>query len=378
MKLVEERSVTPAEDFVKVTVDGLGPGHYRYGFFDPDLQARSVLGRFRTAFGPKDLRPLTLGGIACTNFERRPYAALELLAAEAPDVLCHLGDMSYNDGAQSLEDYRARWRDTLIDPGYRAALPAAGLYATWDDHEVGNNFNPEQMQVDAPEQLEAATRAYFEHLPLPESPRRIWRSYRWGDAAEIFVLDCRGERRPSTLDSEAPVYLGAEQIAWLLDGLAASPCHYKVILNSVPITRLFGLWNIGINDRWEGYGSQRDVLLQHLTTKVSGRVLFLTGDFHCGFISRVEPEGPASNLWEVAVGPTAARAPNPVAVLHDTGDLPKEESFREDRFLFGTGSTRNATSITLDPLTDQVRVRFVDARPDSRGQVLFDGLIPYV
>ena len=34
------------------------------------------------------------------------------------------------------------------------------------------------------------------------------------------------------------------------------------------------------------------------------------------------------------------------------------------------------TTIELDPLNDEVRVRFIDARAATRGAVLFDGLLP--
>ena len=369
-----------SDGYVRHTVTGLGPAHYHYAFFTPDMARRSAIGHFRTAFGQGDLRPLIIAPVACTNFERAPYGALQVLAEMKPDVLCHLGDLSYNDGAVTREEYRAKYAQTLVDPGYRAILPAVGRYCTWDDHEIGNDFDPEKMAQEAPEQLAAAVDAFYEVNPIPvrgPAQRKLWGSYRWGDTAELFVLDCRSERVPSTRASGDGVYIGPAQEAWLLQSLAASPCRYKVIMSSVPIARLFGLWNLAINDRWEGYGRQREALIQHLTTEVSGRVLFLSGDFHCNYVARVELEGPAANIFEVCTS-TGARAPNPVAVLHDTGDLPPEESFRVEQFLFGSGNTRCAATVTVDPLLDEVRVRFVDGRAETRGAVQFDGVIPFV
>lgn len=378
VKLVKEQAVEAVEGFVKARVQGLGPGHYQYAFFSEGLTQRSAIGRFRTAFAQGDLRPLTIGSISCTNAERAPFGSLELLAEMQPDLLCHLGDLSYNDGAQTREEYRAFYKAALQDPGYRAVLPTAGIYATWDDHEVGNDFDPEKLAAENPELLEAATEAYYEHLAVPEdAPRRLWHNYRWGATAEIFVLDCRGERRASTRGSDDPVYMSAEQFQWLLDGLQNSPCHFKVIMSSVPITRFFGLWDLAVSDRWQGYKTQREALLAHLQTKVEGRVLFLSGDFHCGYIGRVEAEGPGREIWEICTS-TGARAPNPVAVLYDTGNLTPEESFPPAQFIFGTGNTRSATTLTLDPLNDQIQVKFVDGRMDTRGTVLFDGQIPLV
>lgn len=376
--LAHDGPVSPREGFVKAEVTGLGPGHYRYAFFDEDLGRRSAIGAFRTAFGQGDLRPLTIGSMACTNFARAPYTACEMLAEEQPDLLCHLGDFVYADGAVTREDYRDMYRRTFEDPGYRALLPAAGMYSTWDDHEVGNGFDPEKMAEEAPEQLAAATEAYFEHLAVPEdAPRRLWHRYTWGATADVFVLDCRGERLPSTRETEDSIYVSPEQLEWLMQGLEQSTAHFKVIMSSVPITKFFGLWNLALADRWEGYGAQRERLIEHINTKVSGRVLFLTGDFHCGYVGRIEPEGPARNVFEVCTA-TSARAPNPVAVLYDNGNLTQEESFPADQFEFGTGVTREVTKITLDPLNDEVRVKIVDARADTKGTVLFDGLVPYM
>jgi phosphodiesterase/alkaline phosphatase D-like protein len=380
IKRVRQEAVSDREGFVRHTVTGLGPGHYRYAFFSQDMTRRSTIGQLRTAFGQGDLRPLMIAPVACTNFERAPYGALEVLAELKPDVLCHLGDLSYNDGAVTLEDYRAKYAATLVDPGYKAILPAVGRYATWDDHEIGNDFDPEKLAAEAPAQLAAAVDAYYEVNPLPERPaseRRLWGSYRWGDTAELFVLDCRSERRPSTRASGDGIYISAAQETWLLEALEASPCRYKVIMSSVPIARLFGLWNLALNDRWEGYGRQREALIQHLTTRVSGRVLFISGDFHCNYVGRVETEGPAANIFEICTS-TGARAPNPVAVLYDTGDLPPEESFPPNQFVFGSGNTRAACVVSLDPLNDEVRVKFVDGRAETRGTVHFDGVIPYV
>lgn len=378
VKLVHEQAVTLTDGFVKAEVTGLGAGWYSYAFFDEALTTRSRIGRFRTAFAQGDLRPLTIGSMACTNFARAPYTACEMLVEEQPDLLCHMGDFVYADGSVSTEDYRDMYRRTFEDPGYRALLPAAGMYSTWDDHEIGNDFDPEKMAVEAPEQLAAGTDAYYQHLAVPErGPRRLWRKYSWGATADVFVLDCRSERKPSTRGDANGIYMSEEQLEWLMLGLEESTAHFKVILNSVPITKFFGLWNLALADRWEGYGAQRERLLEHIATKVTNRVLFLTGDFHCGYLSRVEPEGPLSNVFEVCTA-TAARAPNPVAVLYDNGNLTAEESFPPGQFEFGSGITREVTTVVLDPLNDEVRVKAVDARADTRGTVIFDGLIPYV
>ena len=375
--LVKELPVTPQDGYAKVMVSGLGPGHYRYTFaanYDRSTKTgqRSLIGSFRTAFATNDARPLRLAAMTCTSLRNRPYVALDHIPALSPDVLLHLGDMSYNDGAVTLEDYRAKWRQTLSEPEYQRALSTAGLYMTWDDHEIGNDFNPERMAAEAPEQLAAAKQAFFETLAIERGPEdQLWRSYRWGKTAEIFVLDARSERLPSTRSGEQPIYLGEAQLAWLKQGLVQSEARFKLVLNSVPMTEMAEIWNFAAYDRWQGYLQQRSALVEHMINEQVEDVIFLSGDFHCGFVGRLDRRGPGRRFWEVAVGPTG-NGPNPLPALAETDTLPPDEIFPADQFPYYSSSDKAMTLLELDPDRPSARVRFLDAREGRFGDVLYD------
>jgi alkaline phosphatase D len=192
--------------------------------------------------------------------------------------------------------------------GMKGLHASVGLYSTWDDHEVGNNWNPETHD---PVALAAARRAFFEHHPIrrnDEDPWRIWRRFRWGRTVEVFVLDCRGERLPSTRHTAHATYLSRAQMDWLKDGLASSPCAFKVVVNSVPITNFPGIFDLevlgnGRPDRWEGYPAQREEILRHVRDAGLRGVYWLSGDFHFGAVTRIEGEGPYSDMREVLMGP---------------------------------------------------------------------------
>ena len=114
------------------------------------------------------------------------------------DAFMFLGDTSYNDSVKSLHGYRDRWATNLRKKGYKDLRAKTSIIATLDDHEITDNFDPETIE---PERLNAAMQAFFDHLPirrLKQSKARVWRKLKWGATAEIFVLDCRTERRPST------------------------------------------------------------------------------------------------------------------------------------------------------------------------------------
>jgi alkaline phosphatase D len=369
--LVHDQDVMPDEaGYLKAWVDDLAPfTQYRFAFFEFDEQGRALtrseLGRTKTALPPGSLRPVTIGASACTNFRNRPYLSIGAVANEPIDLFVHLGDMSYNDAANDLDSYRELWRQTLTEPNYRQLMSSVGFYGTWDDHEIENNLNPEFFN---PSELAAAKRAFFETLPVEQGAQgQLWTSYQWGDTLEVFVLDSRTERKPTTRNFGGATYISPEQLAWLQRRLLDTTARFKVILSSVPITNMPPLW-ISEDDRWEGYQAQRDQLLGFIDENNIRNVWFLAGDFHVGFAGRVEPSGDWARMWEVAVGPGASGS-NPLTALSDGGLLDPELVFPSGQFAYGSGRTQVLTTLTFDPRRDEVRVYFEDV---TTGEVLFD------
>jgi phosphodiesterase/alkaline phosphatase D-like protein len=357
---------------------GMAPATwYRYAFFAVDdngaKSARSTIGRVRTAF-PDDWRlPFTLACATCTNAEHQPWKALEETAKHDYDLFCHLGDMSYNDGAVSVGEFDAKWAQALGDPGYRAVLPRAGIVATWDDHEITNNLNPQTVD-DA--LMTNAKASFFANVPMQKvdgasiggvSGRddSLFKSIRFGHTAEVIVLDGRTQRDPASMQTSTTAYLGDAQTVFLKDALKNSPCRFKIVLNSVPITRMPELWAFA-NDRWQGYVAQRDDLLRFLEDEAIDDVWFLAGDFHMGFVGRVEPAGYARKFWEIAVGPTGNLG-NPLGLLAAQDEY-RESVFPADQYTYGRGKLA-ATLLTFDPYSGKVRIRFIDG---ANGETLYD------
>jgi phosphodiesterase/alkaline phosphatase D-like protein len=362
--LVLEAEVVPTGDgYAKLPIEGLCPGTwYRYAYFvgEPgSLTARSLVAEFRTAPADDVLEPLTIAMSAC-NGSSLDWPALARTADEHYDVFLHLGDMAYNDGSISLPEYRGRWRQYLAASGFRQCYAKAGLYATWDDHEIDDNSNFDRETMN-PEQLlkrQNALDAYFEVMPIDaEGPDyRLWRSFRWGRTAEIIVLDCRYERRPSLQQ-----YISPEQMEFLKDRLRNSPCHFKIVMNSVPITNMPGVWDFAANDRWEGYPGQRDELLAFIQDELVTNVWFVSGDFHVCFVARLEESGGlAANTYEIAV--TGGNT-NPLGNL-----LPAPQ------FAYGSSSPHGCI-LVFDPVENTVRVRFI--HPET-GEDDYDQLLSQV
>ena len=351
--------------FVHVVVSGLSPDtRYRYCFVvveaedgTPEDEARSPIGHFRTALAPDALRVVTFGGTSCVNAGYQPYRTLNRAAEADLDFFVLAGDTTYCDGARTLAEYREKWRRSFDSDGYRALLGNVGTYATWDDHEIDDDWNPETIE---PEHLATARRTYLDHIAYrlqtdadPLVDWRLWRSYRWGKTLEVFMLDCRSERLPSTRHQANAQYISPAQMNWLKLGLRRSPCTFKLIVNSVPITNMPVGYPIE-KDRWEGYETQRTEILGHIDgPPLLPGVLWLSGDFHFGCIAMVEGPGKRfSNQWEVFMG-QGANMSNPAwEALRDTA---------ADQLPFITG-TNNYVRFVCDPFASPPRItaQFID------------------
>lgn len=368
--LVHQSTVQPNDGgFLKQRVSNLAPDTvYSYTFTDAADTRRSLLGRLRTAYPEDYLWPITVAAATCTKVTYAPWEACRIMGQREHDLLLHLGDFSYNDGASTLEEYRTMWRRSFVDPGYQALLPNVGSYVVWDDHEFANNFNPETMD---PGQMAAARTAFYETTPAEPGPDgRLWRSYRWGRTAEFFLLDCRTERVPSLRMTPQAQYLSTQQMAWFKQALVDSPAHFKVVLNSVPMVDFPDTFWASVDDRWEGYQSQRQELVDHLEAHNLDNVWFLSGDFHLAFISRLAPQGIQARLFDIAVGPTGNQN-NPLVGVANMSEQLREEIFPSNQFLHFHADLA-ATTLVFDPIRDEVRITYTNA---VTGEVIFDGPI---
>lgn len=354
-------AVPSAAGFVHERVSGLKPGmRYRFVFFEKSgsaVSARSEIGRFRTAIAPQAIEAFTFGAVACTN-NGRSFETLEHAGFRSDiDLFLLLGDTTYADGSKTLEDFRKRWAENLVTEGYKRLHTSTSLLATWDDHEVDDNFDPEKID---PAVVSAARAAFFEHQPVERiqgAPERIWRKRSWGQTADFFVLDSRSERKPTTAETPQAEYLSLAQMAWLKSELSASQAVFKIILSSVPIGDFPAAFDIGGHrrDRWEGYEAQRAELIDHIESQNISGTLFVGGDFHLASVGKVEKEGKGSSLWEVLAGPGGQNG-NPAAVL-----------LTKPQWDWAT-SKDNYTTFDLDPAKKTIRVTHIDGKGKTLNQ----------
>lgn len=289
--------------FVQMEIHGLRSyTRYRYAFseigFDGQLVAQSVVGYFKTAPAKDALVSLKFGAVSCIKYWYEPVI-LEQAARENLDFFMFNGDNSYNDGMVKLDEFRGRWGRTISKKGCLDVRRSTSMIATIDDHDIEDNFDMEQIDAD---KLAAGRKAFFEHMPMRRNvlePNQVWRKLSWGRTLDIFVLDCRTERRPSR-----DQYISQAQMDWLKNGLAESTAMFKVIMNSVPITE-YPLWFPMSHDRWQGFPRQRQEILEFIDNAQIMNLLWVSGDFHFSSLGRVSASGFGSTQIEVLAGPGA-------------------------------------------------------------------------
>lgn len=275
------------------------------------------------------------------NYRDEIAAAAVGMAGQKADFFVYLGDTIYSDSslapekADTLGEYRAKHSEVRSIGALRRLLGSTSVVAQWDDHEVRNDYAgnpPAPFAVGGltPAEVAAGQQAFRESFPIRESGGgATYRRLRWGRDLDLFVLDGRSYRtspaalyaacfqptvgepdiaptlpqpvRSSFASSTGLTYLGApppppclpafndptrtmlgaEQEAWLHDGLQKSKATFKVIVNPVPIQELFA----APYDRWEAYPAERKELLTFIRDNGISGVAFTTTDTHATIVN---------------------------------------------------------------------------------------------
>jgi len=302
-QFTEPVRLSPDRDFtVKVSLDGLRP-HTRYFYrlhaqdpADPSRRFVSAIGAFLTAPEEDEWAALTFAYSGDAGEAYQPFRLFDAVRAQRPDFFLFLGDTIYADqgpgpAAKTLAEYRLKYRGNQADAAFQRLTRETSFYVIWDDHEIANNANR------AHPRLPTARRAFLEYWPIREDAAdgtRLYRSFRWGRAAELFLLDCRQYRSPQAeRDGPLKTLLGAEQKAWLKAALLASPAAFKFIATTVPL-------KYHTRDSWEGYRTERRELLEFIRAHGIANVIFLAADVHYAAVLR-HVEG----IVEIIAGPIA-------------------------------------------------------------------------
>ncbi|SDY15374.1 alkaline phosphatase D [Amycolatopsis xylanica] len=352
----------------KVRVPGLLPGteyHYRVVADDDRTCSEPLTGRFGTAplpFSRRDLRLVWGGDVVGQNWginpERGGMTIWAAMAARNPDLFLHSGDTVYADGpltetvalpggqtwrnivtpekskvAETLDEYRGQFAYNLLDENLKRFAASVPSYVQWDDHEVVNNWYPGEILNDRPEYTEKrvdvlaprAFQAFHEWHPIDRREAvdgRVYRHFRYGARAEIFVLDMRTYKDANTSDRTKPGHiLGDRQARWLVDALDRSTATWKIIQADLPIglTVPDGKDIEGVANGLPGAPGGRETELAWVLSEIRKRkvrsVVWLTADVHYTAAHEYSPDRATFQdfdpFWEFVSGPLNAGAFGP-------------------------------------------------------------------
>lgn len=339
-------SALPERDHtVKVDALGLQPGRTYYYRFDAAGET-SPIGRTRT-LPEKTASRLKFAVVSCSNFPFGYFNAYGRVAERNDlDAVLHLGDYfyeyapgEYGNGAEfgrahlpareviSLSDYRTRHAQYKTDPDLQEAHRQHPWICVWDDHESTNNswrdgaenHNPDLGEGDWPVRRAAAIRAYHEWLPIREQPSAngpfIYRSFRFGELADLIMLDTRLHGRTKQLDDRkerggltdpARTILGIDQQAWLAEQLRASKRNnttWRLLGQQLMFAQLLDEEGVLLNvDQWDGYPASRDAVLDQLAAERIDNTVVLTGDIHSAWAIDI-----ARDPYSAAYDPSSGR-----------------------------------------------------------------------
>jgi alkaline phosphatase D len=201
----------------------------------------------------------------------------------------------------------------------------------WDDHETHNNWFPQGRFEDPrySEQSSAllsarARAAFLEYQPIRQFARdreRIYRTQRFGPLVEIFAWDMRSYRgansqnRQTELTPESSI-LGAKQLTWLQNRLAASTATWKIIASDMPLGLIVsdraGSEAVANGDPGPPLGRELEIaaLLKFIKDKAITSVVFITADVHYAAAHFYDPAAAKFHefdpCWEFVAGPAHA------------------------------------------------------------------------
>lgn len=349
-KLLLEGLPSDQDIFYRVTMRDLA---------DANAASEPVTGHFRTApMGLRDISFVWSGDTAGQGWgideARGGMKTYATMATHLPDFLIHSGDTVYADGpmvaevdlkdgttwrnllteakskvAETLDEFRGQHLYNMLDGNVRAFNAEVPVFYQWDDHEVTNNWYPDEVlatddryTVKSMQLLSArASRAFHEMYPIRSNlsePHRVYRKVSYGPLLDIFFIDMRSYRGDNTANDEpggAP-FLGAEQKAWLTRELAASRAVWKVIAADMPIGMVVKDGDTAFENAANGdgpaLGREKDIaeVLSFIKHARVTNTVWLTADVHYTAAHHYSPERAQFQdfepFWEFVSGPLHA------------------------------------------------------------------------
>ncbi|MCG3164405.1 MAG: hypothetical protein POELPBGB_00159 [Bacteroidia bacterium] len=327
-----------------ISVNGLQPSTVYYCRYFINQQQDTIESSFKTFPQPGSATDFSFAFGSCMKgADMTPL--FNVMSSHQPDLFIQLGDFTYPDAeddfSQQFDLVTASYHAKYSYPGIIPVLRTTPIAYVYDDHDYADNNTSRNTQAldgtyTGPNGLETVLmdvplgsdeRAnsingwldYFPGYNAVDTSEGLYHSFKIGNA-EFFFLDNRSARSPNneaffydSTDVSFPwefspppghTILGAEQMQWLLNGLASSTAKWKFLLSGTTFNKALkriitvGLGfqrntlNIGgsggsgmtmatgFADGWPGFPADQDTLINFIRINNIRNVILLSGDTH--------------------------------------------------------------------------------------------------
>ncbi len=290
---------------------------------------------FITAPRPDDNAKVSFCFSGDTRDSYKPFMVMNAVHLQRPDFFMHLGDTIYadiNGTARQLPEFWAKYRRNREDLSTQGCFCETSVYATWDDHEVVNDFGPGHH-------LAPIGRKAFSGLLAGTPPRR---RRRHGST----VPSAGAEPRRFLSSTSASIVMRPRTLCLARRKSGGFSTCSRARRPHLNLSLLRCRWSGGGGDRWDGYPKEREEILTFIKDRKIRGVVFMSADMHCAAITKIPKSG---GLKDITAGPIAA----PVNRITN-GTAARFEYFLAENF--------NFAKITIDPKIDPRKavVEFID------------------
>lgn len=302
----------------RVELTGLAAATTYYYIFRAASEASSVIGRTRTA-PVDDVNQVRFAVVSCSSVFSGFFNAYRRISQRDDlDLVIHLGDYIYEfvDMDERIrvpepfptvpaneDEWRALHRYHLLDPDLRAARQMHPWMVIWDNHDFKRSTG---------EGIEA----FYQYVPrrnVHGDIGKAHRSLRFGDLAEVTLVDIEKFRNQDTILPGEASALGHEQRDWFLDKLGSSAAKWRICGSQ----KMFSGWysegvpswlpipNDGeVFDRgsWDGFMAERDTILRFIEDNEIDNFIMLSGDVHMSFAMDISRDPRNSDVYNPSTG----------------------------------------------------------------------------
>ncbi len=245
-------------------------------------------------------------------------------------------NVNWNNQTQVQDVYNKHWEYNRADPHLQGLLRNTSLYSQADDHEVVNDYggnwsywtNTTKNRTGFSNVAKAGINSFFNFSPIDrnkDEPNRIYRSFHWGKALDLFIVDMHSYRSRNDLPDTPQnnkTLLGRDQLNWLEQSLLNSTATWKVISADVPTT-IPNCFNKQLGcDNWASNGTsstfektftrERSDFLKFLDDHEIKNVVVVATDVHfpTNILVKDDPnhDGHKLTYYELVSGPLSAIA----------------------------------------------------------------------